>query len=64
MAFIWNCEDYNYVKDNKKVKYYIYPQIESNSGNSDGEKTKISFKVECKDTWLIEKSLERTYMNV
>lgn len=61
LAFIWNCEDYNYVKDNKKIKYYIYPQIESNSGNSDGEKTKISFKVECKDTAYRKELRENIY---
>ena len=61
LAFIWNCEDYNYVKDNKKVKYYIYPQIESNSGNSNGEKTKISFKVECKDTAYRKELRENIY---
>ena len=37
------------VHDGKEINYYIYPQIESNSGNNDGEKTKISFKLECKD---------------
>ena len=49
LAFIWDCKDYKYIKDDKEVKYYIYPQIESNSGNSDGEKTKLSFKLECSD---------------
>ena len=61
LAFIWNCEDYNYTKDNKKVKYYIYPQIESNSSNSDGEKTKISFKLECKDTDYRKELRENIY---
>ena len=49
LAFIWNCEEYKDIKDGKEINYYIYPQIESNSGNNDGEKTKISFKLECKD---------------
>ena len=49
LSFIWDCQEYKYIKNDKEINYYIYPQIESNSSNSDGEKTKLTFKLECKD---------------
>ncbi|MDO5010790.1 MAG: PD-(D/E)XK nuclease family protein [Intestinibacter bartlettii] len=61
LAFIWNCEEYKYVKDNKEINYYIYPQIESNSGNSEGKKTKLTFKLECKDTAYRKELRENIY---
>lgn len=64
LAFIWNCQEYKYIKDDKEINYYIYPQIESNSSNSDGEKTKLTFKLECKDPDYRKELRENIYIQL
>lgn len=49
LAFFWNWKELKYIKDNREIDYLLYPQIESNSGNSDGDKTKLAFKLKCED---------------
>lgn len=50
LAFFWNWKELKYIKDNREIDYLLYPQIESNSGNSDGDKTKLTFKLKCQDS--------------
>lgn len=50
LAFFWNWTELKYKKDGEEIDYSLYPQIESNSYNSDGNKTRIAFKLECRDS--------------
>lgn len=50
LAFFWNWTCLTYKKDGKEIDYALYPQIESNPFNSDGNKTRVAFKLECKDS--------------
>ncbi|MDY4135251.1 hypothetical protein [Terrisporobacter sp.] len=39
-----------YIKDGKEINYSLYLQIESNSSNSDDDKTKLVFKLKCQNS--------------
>lgn len=50
LAFFWNWTGLKYKKDDKEIDYSLYTQIESNPFYVDGNKIRVAFKLECRDS--------------